>query len=138
MRGQSTWPLIATNSSSGIAARRRPSTAASRSSGPRACLQTSTSRFPLKSGSRGRRRRYTSDWRGRPVIALVADANLDGHADLLRARLRSDAWREFDDALQIQVLHFEDIGLDRTAPDDVVWRLCQVRGYYLLTANRNR
>lgn len=72
------------------------------------------------------------------MIALLVDANLDGHGELLHARLRTDTWREFADALQIQVLHFEDIGLDRTAPDDVVWRLCQVRGLYLLTANRNR
>jgi hypothetical protein len=72
------------------------------------------------------------------VIELLADANLDGHASLLLARLRSDLWREFAEELQVQVLHFEDVGLDRTAPDDVVWRFCQRRGCVLLTANRNR
>jgi len=72
------------------------------------------------------------------VIALLVDANLDGHAGLIRARLRIDPWREFADALQIQFVYFKDIGLERMSPDDAVWRLCQARGYYLLTANRNR
>jgi hypothetical protein len=72
------------------------------------------------------------------VIALLVDANLDGHAKLIRGRMRLDPWREFADALQVQFVHFKDIGLERTAPDDAVWRLCQARGYYLLTANRNR
>ena len=72
------------------------------------------------------------------MIELLADANLDGHADLLRGRLRTDAWREFAEAIQIEVLHFEDVGLDRTARDDAVWRFCQSRGCVLLTANRNR
>jgi hypothetical protein len=32
---------------------------------------------------------------------------------------------------------FADVGLDRSARDDVVWRFCQKHGYYLLTSNRN-
>jgi len=54
------------------------------------------------------------------VIALLVDANLDGHADLLAARLGSDVWREFHDHLDIHFLHFEDVPLDRDATDDVV------------------
>jgi hypothetical protein len=72
------------------------------------------------------------------VIALLADVNLDGHAGLIRARVRTDLWREIADALQLQFVFFKDIGLERTTPDNVVWRLCQNRGFYLLTANRNR
>ena len=68
----------------------------------------------------------------------LIDANLDGHAARLGIRLRSDSWREICDFLEIQFLHLEDVGLDRTAKDDVVWRLCQARGLFLLTANRNR
>ncbi|MFO0810376.1 MAG: hypothetical protein U0746_17265 [Gemmataceae bacterium] len=71
------------------------------------------------------------------VTALLVDANLDGHADLLAARLQSDLWREFRDYLNIHILHFEDVPLDRDATDEAVWRLCQERGYWLLTANRN-
>jgi hypothetical protein len=51
--------------------------------------------------------------------------------------LQTDTWREMRDYLQLQFVHFENVGLDRTAADDAVWRLCQEQGHYLLTANRN-
>jgi hypothetical protein len=72
------------------------------------------------------------------VVTLLVDANLDGHAKLLAMQLGTDTWREWRDHLDIQFLHFEQAGLDRSAKDDAVWRLCQEKGYYLLTANRNR
>ena len=71
------------------------------------------------------------------MVVLLVDANLDGHADLLDMRLRTDTWRELRDHLDIQFLYFEQAGLDRTTKDNVVWQLCQRHGYYLLTANRN-
>lgn len=71
------------------------------------------------------------------MATLLFDVNLDGHADLLDMRLKTETWREVRDHLGIQFLHFEDVGLDRTAKDDVVWRLWQKKGYYLVTANRN-
>jgi Domain of unknown function (DUF5615) len=71
------------------------------------------------------------------VITLLVDANLDGHAELLEARLQSEYWREFRNHLGIRFVHFDDLGLDRKAKDDSVWRLCQEKGLYLLTANRN-
>lgn len=72
------------------------------------------------------------------MATLLIDANLDGQAERLRTRLQSDAWRELYDLLGLQFLQLEDVGLSRTAKDDVVWRLCQDHGYYLLTANRNK
>lgn len=72
------------------------------------------------------------------MVTLLVDANLDGHAELLAMRLGTDTWREWRDYLGIQFLHFEQANLDRDAKDDAVWRLCQEKGYYLLTANRNR
>jgi hypothetical protein len=72
------------------------------------------------------------------VVTLLADANLDGHAQLLDMRLRTETWREVRDHLDIQIINFEQAGLDRVANDDFVWRFCQEKGYYLLTANRNR
>ncbi len=71
------------------------------------------------------------------MVILLVDANLDGHAELLDMRLRTETWREVRDYLDIHLLHFEQASLDRSAKDDVVWRLCQEKGYYLLTANRN-
>jgi hypothetical protein len=72
------------------------------------------------------------------VITLLVDANLDGHAELLDMRLRSETWREVRDHLDIRFVHLGQVGLDRTATDDSVWRFCQQNGFYLLTANRNR
>jgi hypothetical protein len=72
------------------------------------------------------------------VVSLLVDANLDGHAQLLDMRLGIDGWRELRDHLEIRFVNFEQAGLDRDAKDDVVWRLCQQQGYFLLTANRNR
>ena len=72
------------------------------------------------------------------MARLLVDANLDGHAQLVAMRLATETWREVRDHLAIQFLHFAQAGLDRDATDDVVWRLCQQQGYYLLTANRNR
>lgn len=71
------------------------------------------------------------------MVTVLVDANLDGHAELLEMRLQTDTWREMRDHLQLQFIHFENVGVDRTAADDVVWRLCQEQGHYLLTANRN-
>lgn len=71
------------------------------------------------------------------MITLLADVNLDGHARLLESRLRTEAWRGFHEHLAIAFILFGEVGLERATPDDVVWRLCQERGYYLLTANRN-
>jgi hypothetical protein len=71
------------------------------------------------------------------VVHLLVDGNLDGHARLLDIRLRTETWREIRDYLDIRFLNLENVGLDRNAKDDVVWRLCQQQGYYLLTANRN-
>jgi hypothetical protein len=71
------------------------------------------------------------------VTTLLVDANLDGHAAVLDNRLRSETWREFREYLDIQFLQLQDVGLARTTDDDVIWRLCQERGFYLLTANRN-
>lgn len=72
------------------------------------------------------------------MITLLVDANLDGHAELFDLRLRTKTWRELCDYLDIRFLHFEQAGLDRATTDDIVWRWCQERGYFLLTANRNQ
>ncbi|MBI3823960.1 MAG: ACP S-malonyltransferase [Planctomycetes bacterium] len=68
---------------------------------------------------------------------LLIDTNIDGHGDLISMRLDTDAWRAFRDHLHLKLIHFEAVGLDRKAKDDVVWRYCQAKGLYLLTDNRN-
>ncbi|MSR54344.1 MAG: ACP S-malonyltransferase [Gemmataceae bacterium] len=71
------------------------------------------------------------------MTTLLVDGNLDGHADRILDRLASEKWKLFCDHLELQIVHLEDVGLDRHSPDDVVWRLCQENGFFLLTANRN-
>jgi len=71
------------------------------------------------------------------VITILIDANLDGHSELLDTRLRSEKWDEFRDQLEIRFAHFGDVRLDRDSKDDLIWRICQGRGMYLLTANRS-
>jgi hypothetical protein len=71
------------------------------------------------------------------VVTLLLDANLDGHGELIAMRLGTAVWRELRDHLDIRFLHFEQVGLPRTAKDDSIWRLCQAQGHYLLTANRS-
>jgi hypothetical protein len=73
----------------------------------------------------------------RTVTTLLVDANLDGHADLIHHRLLIAHWREFYEHLAVRFLKLEDVGLDRTTSDIVIWRLCQKQRCFLLTANRN-
>lgn len=72
------------------------------------------------------------------MISLLIDANLDGHARLLRNRLFSADWSSISQGLGVELLFLEDVGLDRHSPDNVVWQVCQDHGYWLLTANRNQ
>jgi hypothetical protein len=71
------------------------------------------------------------------VVTLLVDANVEGHSALLDRRLRSETWRELRDYLDIRFVRFDEAGLELTTKDDTVWRFCQEKGYYLLTANRN-
>lgn len=70
-----------------------------------------------------------------PVI--LVDANIEGHGALISMRLDTAAWQELKTALDVSIRTFRDVGLDPSAPDDVVWRFCQAHGHYLLTSNRN-
>jgi hypothetical protein len=71
------------------------------------------------------------------VIALLADANIQGQVELLAARMQGEPWREFWDYLQLRCLRFSDAGLDPADSDAVVWRRSQDLGMLLLTDNRN-
>ena len=70
-------------------------------------------------------------------IVILIDVNLDGHARLIDAELRSE-WNEFREDLGLELRYFNDVGLVRDAMDHVVWRFCQEQGYYLLTGNRRQ
>jgi hypothetical protein len=68
---------------------------------------------------------------------ILADINVQGQVDLLRHILESEYWREVWVGLATPIYTFGEVGLSRTSPDSVVWRLCQQRQLVLVTANRN-
>lgn len=69
--------------------------------------------------------------------ALLADVNIERHTAVLVSMCEtgalSDVWRYLDVTLH----SFADFGLPRNADDAIVWRTCQTRDVFLLTANRN-
>jgi hypothetical protein len=71
------------------------------------------------------------------VIALLADANIQGHINGLVKRMQAEPWIEIWTFLQMSCVAFADVGLDTADPDSVIWRRCQERQLYLLTNNRN-
>lgn len=68
---------------------------------------------------------------------LLADINAIGQVDHLVVLMQAEPWKEFWDHLNLQYLHFADVGLDADTPDSVVWRTCQDRQLVLITDNRN-
>lgn len=69
------------------------------------------------------------------MTTLLADHNLEGHAQLLLGTLQALGWAEL---LDIRVATFGETGPSRTSPDREVWRRAQALGMVLLTANRRR
>ncbi|MFN8488485.1 MAG: hypothetical protein U0350_12875 [Caldilineaceae bacterium] len=66
-----------------------------------------------------------------PII--LSDHNCEGQAEAIFTVLRYQGYAEL---LSINLLLFSDVGLRISADDEVVWRLCQEKGYLLLTGNR--
>jgi hypothetical protein len=71
------------------------------------------------------------------VPTVLIDASMEGHGAVIWGKMQAIEWQELTVALDVTLQTFADVGLDRAARDDVVWRFCQARGYYLLTSNRN-
>ncbi|MGH7135750.1 MAG: DUF5615 family PIN-like protein [Pirellulales bacterium] len=49
----------------------------------------------------------------------------------------SDEWSEFWTFLELTYARFADLGLHDDASDAEIWRVCQEKGYVLITGNRN-
>lgn len=64
---------------------------------------------------------------------ILSDHNCEGQAETLFNTLR---YQGYATLLSINLLFFHDVGLDIRASDEVVWQLCQDKGYLLLTGNR--
>ena len=69
---------------------------------------------------------------------ILADYNIAGQVRLLvETFYASKEWAEFWNSLGLSSRTFADVGLDKRAPDDVVWQTCQDKGLVLITGNRN-
>lgn len=69
---------------------------------------------------------------------ILADINIQGYVDLLVTIMQAEPWKLFWDDLQLQYLHFSDVGLAQTSADSQVWDLCQQQELVLITDNRNQ
>src|SRR5262249_22500523 len=81
-------------------------------------------------GPAGRRRRS--------MPRVLADNDVTGKLDAIVRFLESGSWWEFWEDAAVTVVKFRDVGLERDAPDLVIWQTCQSQGIVLFTANRNQ
>jgi hypothetical protein len=71
------------------------------------------------------------------VQALLADVNIQGHADRLLWILEGPEWRGVWTMIGLQLRTFRDFDLAPETVDAEVWQFCQERQLLLITANRN-
>ncbi len=64
---------------------------------------------------------------------VLSDHNCEGQAEAIFDVLR---YQGYASLLSIKLLFLPDVGLTVRADDEVIWRLCQEKGYLLLTGNR--
>ena len=76
--------------------------------------------------------------RGKMVLAVLLDENIDGYAEYLSRLVFSPAWRDIAALLGIRIVTFAEVGLPKGTPDEHIWEFCQQRQLYLLTDNRNQ
>jgi hypothetical protein len=71
------------------------------------------------------------------VQVILLDENIEGFALYLRNLVASPEWIDFRDAVALQILDFQEAGLERGTSDRILWEFCQEHRYFLLTDNRN-
>lgn len=71
------------------------------------------------------------------VKAILADVNIEGHAEVILDVLESESWHELWAEVNLPFLTFEDLHWDREMSDALLWQTCQEQQFILLTANRN-
>ena len=62
---------------------------------------------------------------GGRVRGILADINVVAQAKALLSVWTSDAWRDFWDGLDLDVVNFPALELSYNAPDALIWRTCQ-------------
>lgn len=67
------------------------------------------------------------------TTTVLSDKNCEGHAIAIHHALIR---RGYIEMLGIKMVSFNDVGLDKKADDETVWKFCQQGNYLLLTGNR--
>ncbi len=68
---------------------------------------------------------------------LLADVNVQGHLPYLIHLLEARDLRGVLESLELRLVTFPDIGLDRRIDDRTLWRYCQDEQWVLFTEDRN-
>jgi predicted nuclease of predicted toxin-antitoxin system len=71
------------------------------------------------------------------VKGVLSDVNIEGYVDALIRQAEVEPWKLFWDYLNLQYVHFDDVGLLPDAADSIVWETCQREELVLVTENRN-
>ena len=64
---------------------------------------------------------------------ILSDYNCIGQAETIFRVLR---YQGYTSLAEMTLVHFRDMGLDPSTDDEIIWQLCQTKGYLLLTGNR--
>ncbi|MFQ5732643.1 MAG: hypothetical protein ACE5KM_11910 [Planctomycetaceae bacterium] len=67
---------------------------------------------------------------------VVADNDVVGMVRRIEQILRSEEWAEYTDAVKIEFLTLNDVGIPPDATDETVWTPCQELNCVLITGNR--
>jgi hypothetical protein len=70
-------------------------------------------------------------------VRLLVDEQLIGYRDFLNRLTRLSDLEIFAEDVGLQFFDFEDVGLQQSIQDDVLWLWCQENEYILFTQNRN-
>jgi hypothetical protein len=68
---------------------------------------------------------------------LLADINVQGHLEYLQRLIDGAGLLEMLRELDLRLVTFPDLGLDREIKDRQLWKYCQEYGWVLFTDNRN-
>lgn len=71
------------------------------------------------------------------MLRILLDENIDGYTNYLSRHLFSPTWNDISSSLGVSIATFEQVGLAKSTPDELIWQFCQDQQFYLLTDNRN-
>jgi predicted nuclease of predicted toxin-antitoxin system len=68
---------------------------------------------------------------------ILADMNVIGQVGALVRQMQTPAWIDIWNSLNIELKHFDDVGLSENSTDLEIWQTCQSEQLVLVTDNRN-